>query len=202
MDDKSQDYTAFSTPFGSFEWFRMPMGLSNSPPTFQSLMETVISTLIWKTVVPYLDDCIIFATTPEEHLRRIREVIVRFRAANLKINPLKCEFFRTKVQFLGHDISKDGLLVDPEKIAAVRQFPVLTIKTHVKFFLGLCSNYRRYVKHFTDIARPLHKASETSTPFKWTPEAQDAFDMLKVCLTTTPILAFPSMKAVYSVHRR
>ena len=140
MDEKSQDYTAFSTPFGSFKWLRMPMGLSNSPPTFQSLMEIVLSKLIWKTVVPYLDDCIIFAATPDEHIRRIREVLVRFRAANLKINPLKCEFFRTKVQFLGHVISKDGLQVDPEKIAAVKQFPVPAIQTHVKSFLGLNTN--------------------------------------------------------------
>ena len=200
MDEKSQDYTAFSTPFGSFKWLRMPMGLSNSPPTFQSLMEIVLSKLIWKTVVPYLDDCIIFAATPDEHIRRIREVLVRFRAANLKINPLKCEFFRTKVQFLGHVISKDGLQVDPEKIAAVKQFPVPAIQTHVKSFLGLCSYYRRYVKNFADIARPLHKASETTTPFKWTPEAQDAFDKLKACLTTTPILAFPSMKEPFILY--
>ena len=104
--------------------------------------------------------------------------------------------------FLGHVISKDGLQVDPEKIAAVKQFPVPTKQTHVKSFLGLCSYYRRYVKHFAIIARSLHKASETSTPFKWSPEAQEAFHKLKACLTTTPILALPSMKAVYSVHRR
>ena len=200
MDEKSQDYTAFSTPFGSFKLLRLPMGLSNSPPTFQSLIEIVLSKLIWKTVVPYLDDCIIFAATPDEHIRRIREVLVRFRAANLKINPLKCEFFRTKVQFQGHVISKDGVQVDPEKIAAVKQFPVPAMQTHVKSFLGLCSYYRRYVKNFADIARPLHKASETTTPFKWTPEAQDAFDKLKACLTTTPILAFPSMKEPFILY--
>ena len=115
MDDKSLDYTAFSTPFGSFKWLRMSMGLSNSPPTFQSVMEIVLPKLIWNTVVPYLDDCIIFAATPEEHLRRIREVLVRFRAAKLKINPLKCEFFRTKVQFLGMSSVKMVYRWNPRK---------------------------------------------------------------------------------------
>ena len=163
-------------------------------------MEIVLAKLIWKTTVPYLDDCIIFAATPEEHLRRVREVLVRFRAAKLKINPLKCEFFRTKVQFLGHVISKDGLQVDPEKIRAVKDFPVPTIQTHVKSLLGLCSYYRRYVKNFAEIARPLHKASETSSPFNWTPEAQEAFENLKACLVTTPILAFPSMKEPFILY--
>ena len=200
MDAKSQDYTAFSTPFGSFKWLRMPMGLTNSPPTFQSLMEIVLAKLIWKTTVPYLDDCIIFAATPDEHLKRVREVLSRFRAANLKINPLKSEFSRTKVQFLGHVISKDGLQVDPEKITAVKQFPVPTSQSHVESFLGLCSYYRRYVKGFADIARPLHKASEKSSPFHWTPEAQDAFEKLKICLTTTPILAFPSMQEQFILY--
>ena len=200
MDENSQEYTAFSTPFGSFKWLRMPMGLTNSPPTFQSLMEIVLSKLIWKTTVPYLDDCIIFSATAEEHLHRLREVLERFRAANLKINPLKSEFFRMKVQFLGHIISKKGLQVDPEKVSAVKRFPVPTNQTQVKSFLGLCSYYRRYVKNFADIARPLHKASETSSPFKWTEEAHEAFEKLKSCLLTTPILAFPSTKDPFILY--
>ena len=84
MAEESQDYTAFSTPFGSFKWLRMPMGLTGSPNTFQSLMEQVLVGLTWKTTVPYLDDCIIFSSTAEEHFERLREVFERFRLANLK----------------------------------------------------------------------------------------------------------------------
>ena len=143
MAEESQDYTAFRTPFGSFKWLRMPMGLTGSPKTFQSLMEQVLVGLTWKTAVPYLDDCIIFSSTAEEHIERLGEVLERFRFANLKINPTKCEFFRTRVPFLGHIISKNGLEADPDKIAAVKKFPNPTNPTEVKSFLGLCSYYRR-----------------------------------------------------------
>ena len=115
MEPKSQNYTAFSTPFGSFKWLRMPMGLTGSPNTFQSLMEHVLVGLTWNITVPYLDDCIIFSKTPEEHIKRLQQVFQRFREANLKINPTKCAFFQTNVQFLGHVISKNGLEADPEK---------------------------------------------------------------------------------------
>ena len=168
MEPKSQNYTAFSTPFGSFKWLRMPMGLTGSPNTFQSLMEHVLVGLTWNITVPYLDDCIIFSKTPEEHIKRLQQVFQRFREANLKINPTKCAFFQTKVQFLGHVISKNGLEVVPEKFKAVQNFPVPQNQTDVKSFLGLCSYYRRYIKNFAMTARPLHKASETKSSFTWT----------------------------------
>ena len=84
----------------------MPMGLTGSPNTFQSLKEHVLVGLKWIITVPYLDDCIIFSKTPEEHIKRLQQVFQRFCEANLNINPTKCAFFQTKVQFLGHVISK------------------------------------------------------------------------------------------------
>ena len=134
MEESSQDYTAFSTPFGTFRWLRMPMGLTGSPPTFQCLVAKVLVGLTWKICVPYLDDIIIFSSTPEEHLARLRLAFERFRAHNLKINPDKCDFFRMKVQFLGHIVSKDGLKVDPGKIEAVQKFAVPRSQTEVSFF--------------------------------------------------------------------
>ena len=126
MEIESRDLTAFSTPFGSFKWLQMPMGLTGSPNTSQSPMECVLMGLTWEITVPYLDDCIIFSKTAEEHLDRLRQGFERFRLANLKINPTKCEFFRTRVPFLGHIIGKDGLEADPEKVAAVKNFPTPT----------------------------------------------------------------------------
>ena len=200
MDTTSQNFTAFSTPFGSFKWLRMPMGLTGSPNTFQNLMENILVGLTWKSCVPYLDDCIIFSRTPEEHVSRLREVFQRFHNANLKINPAKCSFFQTKVQFLGHIVSKDGLQVDPEKVDVVKKFPIPKTQTEVKSFLGLASYYRRYVSNFAAIARPLHKASETSSVFTWTEEAQDAFETLKTRLTSTPILAFPCLQQPFILY--
>ena len=99
MEEAIEDYTVFSTPFGSFKWLRMPMGLTGSPNTFQSLMEKVLVGLTWKFTIRYLHDCIIFSRTIEEYLERLREIFQRFKAANLKINPTKCEFFRQQVPF-------------------------------------------------------------------------------------------------------
>ena len=105
MDEKSRYFTSFSTPFGSYKWLRMLMGLTGSRHTFQSLMEHVSVGLTWKTTVPYLDDCIILESNPDEHTSRLRDVLERFTKATLKINPTKCEFFRSKVHFLGHVLS-------------------------------------------------------------------------------------------------
>ena len=154
-------------------------------------MEHVLTGPIWKTSVPYLDGCIIFSTTPEEHLSRLRQMFQRFQQANLKNSPSKCAFFQTKVHLLLHIVSKDGLQVDPKNINAVLKFPTLTKQTQVKSFLGLASYYRRYVKDFAEIARPLPKASETSSEFQWNDAAQNFFDSLKHRLTTTPNLANP-----------
>ena len=200
IEESSQDYTAFSTPFGSFKWLRMPMGLTGSPPTSQCLVEKVLVGLTWKICVPYLDDIIIFSSTPEEHLERLRLVFERFLANNLEINPDKGDFFRMKVQFFGHMVSKDGLEVDPSKIEAVQKFPVPQSETEVKSFLGLASYYRRFVPKFAEIARPLHKATEMSKKFEWTPEAQDAFESSKLKLTSTPILAFPCLKEPFILY--
>ena len=104
LETSSKVYTAFSTPFGSFKWLIMPMGLTGSPPVFQSLslIEKVLVGLTWKSTIPYLDDCIIFFRTTEEHIERLREVFQRLKDANLKVNTLKREFFRQHVPFLSH----------------------------------------------------------------------------------------------------
>ena len=165
MEEASQDYKAFSTLFGSFKWLRMPMGLTGSPNIFQSLMEKVLVGLTWKFTIPYLDDCIIFSRTIEEHLECRREVSQRFKDANLKINQIRREFFREKVHFLGHMVSREGIQADPEKTSTVNKYPVPKNATEVKRFLGLRSYYRRYVQDFAKKARPLHQLTEKSKDF-------------------------------------
>ena len=192
--DRSHDFTAFRTPFGSLKWLRIPMGLTGSPDTIQRLTEQVIVSLTWKATVPYLDGCIIFSSTAGENIQRLRQVLKKFRSANLKLNPTKCNFFQTRVPFLGHIISQNVLEADRSWIATVIKFLITITPTEVKSFLGLCSLYRRYVKTFAKIAKPLHKPSEVAANFNWVPKALDAFETLKFRLTTTPILAFLMIK--------
>ena len=91
MEPKSRNFTAFRTTFGSFKWLRMPIGLTGSPNTFQSLMEHVLVGPTWNIAVPYFDDCIIFSRTPEEHIKRLQQVFQRFREVNLKMRLLPNE---------------------------------------------------------------------------------------------------------------
>ena len=137
----------------------MPMGLTGSPPVLQSLMEKDLVGLKWKSKIPYLN-CIIFSRTAEEHIERLREVSQRLKDANLKINPLECEFLRQHLPFLGHIVSRDGIQADPAKTSALRQYPVPKPVTDVKSFSVFCSYYRRYVRDFAAIARPLHRLTE------------------------------------------
>ena len=178
LKTNSQAYTAFSTPFDFLKWLVMPMGLTGCPPVFQFLREKVLVGRTWKSTLPYLDDCIIFSRFADEHIPRLREVFQRFKDANLKINPLKCEFFRQHVPFLGHIDSRDGNQADPAKTSALRQYPVRKSVTEVKSFLGLCSYYRQYVRHFAADARPLHQLTEKTKKFNWNPEAHKAFEQL------------------------
>ena len=174
--------------------------MDHVPNTFQSLMEHVLVGLTWNITVPYLDECIIFSEKPEEHIKRLQKVLQSFCEANLKINPTKCAFFQTIVQFLGHVISRNGLEADPEKVKAVQNFPIPQYQTDVKSFLGLCSYYRRYIKNFAMIARPLHKASETKRSFTLTEDTQESFESLKKHLSSTPILAFPDVKEPFILY--
>ena len=137
IEPNSQNYAAISTPFGSFKWLRLPC--KGSPKTFHRLREHVLVGLFWNIIVPYLDECIIFSKTPEEHNKRLQQVLQSFREANLKINPTKCAFFQKKVQRLGHKISRKELEADPLKVEAVQNFTKSQNHTDVKSFLRLCS---------------------------------------------------------------
>ena len=200
MEEANQDYTAFSTPFGSYKWLRMPIGLTGSPNILQSLMEKVLVGLTWKFTILYLDDCIIFSRTIEEHLERLNEVFQKFKDANLKINPTKYEFFWHKVPFLGHIVSCEGIQADPQKISTVNRYPVPKNATEVKSFSGLSSYYRIYVQDLAKIARPLHQLTDRAKDFLWNCEAQEAFEVLKARLTSAPILAFPSMREPFVLY--
>ena len=188
-----QEKTAFATPQGLFEFRVMPFGLTGAPSTFQRLMESVLAGLQWSTCLVYLDDIIIFSTTFEEHLERLREVFSRLRDAGLKVKPQKCQLFRKVVPFLGHVISKEGVATDPSKVDAVAKWPVPLTKTELRSFLGLASYYRRFIKNFAAVASPLHHALTVGNEktFVWTTACDRAFSELKKCLVDAPVLSYP-----------
>lgn len=113
-------------------------------------------------------DIVIYATSLEEHERKYNLLIKRFRKANLKLQPDKCEFLKSEVTYLGHVISKDGVRPDPKKLAAVRQFPRSKTPKNIKQFLGLAKYYRRFIPDFSKITRSLTNLLKNDTRFEWT----------------------------------
>lgn len=194
---KDKAKTAFITRQGLIEFNVLAFGLTNGPSTFQRLMDLVLSDLQWTTCLVYLDDIIVFGRTFEEHLSRLGEVLSKLKTANLKVKPSKCNLFSTEVQYLGHVISAEGVKADPGKVEAVRAWPVPINQTEVRSFLGLASYYRRFVRGFAEIARPLHQLTEKGKRFKWDEACQRAFVELKTHLISAPILAYPDPKKVF-----
>ena len=181
--------TAFITPDGLFQWIVMPFGLTNSPATFQRFMQKVMEEYLYKFVVVYLDDFLIFSKSYADHIKHLNLFFERIRKFNLRLSIEKCKFLCPEAKYLGHVISYDGLKPDPDKIKAVENFPVPKKVRDVQSFLGLCNYYRSFVECYAYIADPLTKLTRKDVKFNWTNECQEAFENLKQKLITAPILA-------------
>ena len=155
-------------------------------------MEQVLAGMPWEVLLVYLDDVIIHAKSFQDQLEKLRTVFVKLREAGLKLSPRKCHLFQRRVTFLGHIVSSDGVSTDPAKVAAVLDWPTPMTPKHVRAFLGLCSYYRRFVKGFADIAKPLYKLTEKGSQFVWSEACESASKLLKAKLTSTPVLAYPT----------
>ena len=189
MAPEDQEKTAFSTSLGLYEFKVMAFGLVNAPATFERLMETVLRGLQWEECFIYMDDIIVAGNSISQCLERISETDGGWAQAEAHQM-----FFQNMVQFLGHIVSENGTETGPEKIAVVRNWPVPVTTKQVRSFLGLCSYYRRFINKFADIARPLHKLTETTSMFEWTESCQQAYDLLKQMLTSAPILSYPQQQ--------
>ena len=196
---KSSDIptTAFCTKYGLYEYVTMPMGLTNSPAVFQRLMEVTLRGLQWHTCLIYLDNVLIFGSDFEEHMIRLEDVLSRIRDAGLKLKPEKCQLLQSSVNFLGHTISAEGILPNPENLAKVKQWPVPTTPTQVRQILGLGSYYRRFIMGYSDLVRPLTLLTHKNKPFIWSTECQESFDALKQKLIGSDIMAYPRDHGLY-----
>ena len=193
IEEKDKPKTAFVTRRGLFQFKVMPFGLTCAPATFERLMETVLAGLQWDKCLVYLDDIIVIGNSFENMLENLEKVFDRLQRAGLKLKAKKCNLFATKVSYLGHIISCEGIATDPEKIKAVAEWPIPTNVTEVRSFLGMCSYYRRFIRDFASEAKPLHCLTEKGRKFLWTKEAQIAFETLRNRLITAPILALPDI---------
>ena len=180
--------TAFRCRYGHFEYQVMPFGLMNAPGTFQAFVNDVLRDFLDDFVVVYLDDILIYSESPEEHEEHVKKVLSRLEAAKLSLKLEKCEFDKTKVDFLGYVISTDGISMDPSKVAAIQEWATPKSAFDIQVFLGLANFYRRFVKNYSKIATPLTALLKKNAKFIWSRAAQAAFEKLKYRLSTGPIL--------------
>ncbi|GBG60081.1 hypothetical protein CBR_g412 [Chara braunii] len=188
---EDQHKTAFQTRYGLYEFVVMPFGLCNAPGTFQHAMNRIFHDYLDKFVVVYLDDTLIFSKTVEEHVAHLDKVLNLLRQHKFKINGEKCEFGRTRILYLGHEISAEGLKPDDAKVASIRDWPRPQSVTEMRSFLGMTGYYRTFVKNYSIVAAPLTDLTRLDTPWEWTDECEAAFRHLKHALTHYEILKLP-----------
>src|SRR5271165_3571642 len=154
-------------------------------------MDMLLIGLNWQICLAFLDDVIIMSSSFDEHLDRLSQVFARFKSANLKLNAGKCPILQKEVKFLGSIVSGNGIAPDPDKIQALKDWPVPSDLKQVQSFVAFAGYYRRHIEHFTDHARPLHRLSCRDVLFTWGENEQKSFDTLRAKLMSAPVVKAP-----------
>ena len=207
VQESSQHRTAFTTPFGLYEWVRIPFGLMNAPSAFQRAMENCLHGLRDEICAPYLDDTIVYSVDFDTHVENTRKVLQRLRSHGVKLNPKKCKLFFNEVSYLGRVISKEGYKMDPKNVEPVVALKELKTKNlgEVRKLVGLLSVYRRFVPNFARVAKPLYgllkvktgvgvgnkNCAKSSTSVEWRDEHQEATESLIDIITSFKVMSYP-----------
>lgn len=200
MREGDEDLTTFKTRFGLYKYLVLPFGLTNGPASFQRFINDALWEHLGEYVTAYLDDILIYSDNLKEHRKHVRSVLVALRKAGLQADIDKCEFHTQEVKFLGLIVGVNGVRMDPEKIAAILKWEEPETVTQVQVFIGLCNFYRRFVKGFSRIAKPLHALTKKDVPFKWSDDCKRAFRKLQDRITNAPVLKHFDPKATTYVE--
>ncbi|GKC03542.1 putative reverse transcriptase domain-containing protein, partial [Tanacetum coccineum] len=192
--------TAFRTSYGHYEFQVMPFGLTNAPAVFMDLMNRVCKLYLDKFVIVFIDDILIYSKIKEEHGEHLKTILNLLRSEKLYAKFSKCDFWLDSVQFLGHVIDSNGVHVDPAKIEAIKNWAAPTTPTKVRKFLGLTGYYRRFIKEFSLISKPLTKLTQKNNPYIWGNDEEEAFQTLKLKLCSAPILSLPEGSEDFVVY--
>jgi len=192
--------TAFQTHNGHYEYKVMPYGVTGGPATFQHVMNTVLAPLLRKCVVVFIDDILIYSKTWEDHIQHIREVFLLLQHHQFKVKLSKCSFAQQEVHYLGHVISGAGVATDPSKVRDILNWPTPQSVKDVRAFLGLAGYYRKFVKNFGVISKPLTTLLKKRVLFVWTSVHEEAFQLLKQALSTTPVLALLDFSKTFVIE--
>ena len=201
VEPQSQEKTAFISPFGKFEFTRIPFGLKNAPAIFQRLMEVVLRDCYCFSA-PYIDDILVFSGSGAEHVQHLRLVLEKLRKFGMTINEKKCEFGKEKVEYLGHIIGGGELAVPAHRAAAMADYIRPVTKKQLRSFLGAAGYYRQFVEGYASLSSVLSPWTAKSAPsvVSWTAEGVEAFDWIKVSLVDVCCLTIPTQEDEFTLH--
>lgn len=190
MDPEDIPKTAFNCLNNHFEFLRMPFGLKGAPSTFERCMDNVLRGV--ENTAVYLDDIIVFSSSLQEHIIALKEVFERLRKANFKLQLDKCEFLQREVKYLGHVVTSEGVKPNPDKVIAIKKYPLPKNSKQLKGFLGLLGYYRRFIKDFARLTKPLTKCLKKDAIINVNDqEYVRCFNMCKDILMNEPVLQYP-----------
>ena len=197
----SVDKTAFISPFGKFAFQRMPFGLKNAPAIFQRTMEEVLRGC-YHCAAPYIDDILVFSANGIDHVGHLREVLSALNQRGLTVKLEKCEFGKTKLEYLGHLIGDGQLAVPRHRAAAMETFILPKTRKQLRSFLGAMSYYRRFILNFASYSSLLSPSTSKSAPsvVVWSSSMLDAFNTLKGALVSVCMLTIPSQEDCFVLH--
>lgn len=201
MNEESVKYTSFITPLGQFEFLKMPFGLKNAPSTFQMFINKVFNDLVRQgKVIIYLDDIMIATENINDHLEILSMVLVKLVENNLELRIDKCRFLEKEIEYLGYIIDEFGIRANEKGLESIKNFPLPQKVQSVQSFLGLCSYFRRFIKDFSLIAKPLHDLTKKDKPFSFGENELNAFETLKKKLIEAPVIALFDPLAETELH--
>jgi hypothetical protein len=169
----------------------VPFGLTNAPATFICLMNNVLRKFLDRFVLVFIDDILIYSKNIKEHEKHLILVLQVLREHQLYAKFRKCDFFQKQVHYLGHVISKEGVVVDPDKVISIMEWPTPKDVFDIRSFMGLAGYYRRFIKGFSKIGCPITSLQKKGVKFTWTSECEERFQELKYLLTHAPMLKIP-----------
>ena len=199
LSEQSKPLTAFTTHSGKFQWNVLPFGIGIGVQTFSFVINKAIGHCS-DFAANYLDDIIVFSRTTEDHMEHLEKIFEALQVADLKIKVSKCEFFKKHVSYLGFIIGETGIRCDRLKVKAINKIATPTNKEEVHQFNGMCSYYRKFILHYSDISKCFNDMTRKGAIFNWTKECDAAFKLLTEKLMENPLLISPQVDKDYVIH--